>query len=415
VIDKDRSETDVQRDLADFGESLRENVSLTDRVLGQLDLVSPPAHDQYTSLETKRHSVSWVGGLTMLQKLSIGSLSAVLMLAFGLWMVTSTSGLSFAQVAESVREAKSYSFVMNDFVYQADESKGRTQMSTGRFYWQSPGSHRMETKTIQQQSGEPPYDLVRVFFTDRAGVSWDNQQKTYKAEPPMRGRTSPLMAVQKLATYSGSASKILGTEIVSGVACTGFEIPLGAIDASAGKGKMIVWVDPHRQLPVMCRLLMGEGKMEVVMEDFVWNEPIDQKLFDGKPPAGYAAVTPRATPPDQQVEKIVSALRFFAELNDGRYPEVEVIYGDVTRDTLLELAGFGGKELSEYIREKDYERILEATGGFGTMNVIQRNNADAEYNGLQVTPSDKDAVLFRWRLDDGTSQIIYGDLHTERK
>ena len=49
------------------------------------------------------------------------------------------------------------------------------------------------------------------------------------------------------------------------------------------------------------------------------------------------------------------------------------------------------------------------------MNVIQRNNADTEYNGLQVTPSDKDAVLFRWRLDDGTSQIIYGDLHTERK
>ena len=67
------------------------------------------------------------------------------------------------------------------------------------------------------------------------------------------------------------------------------------------------------------------------------------------------------------------------------------------------------------IREKNYERILEATGGFGTMNVIQRNNADTEYNGLQVTPSDKDAVLFRWRLDGGTSQIIYGDLHTERK
>ena len=74
---------------------------------------------------------------------------------------------------------------------------------------------------------------------------------------------------------------------------------------------------------------MGDGNVEVLMEDFVGKEPTNEEFFSVKPPPRHAEVAKRATPPDQRVEKIVSALRFFAEMNDGRYPEVEGIYGDL--------------------------------------------------------------------------------------
>jgi hypothetical protein len=47
-------------------------------------------------------------------------------------------------------------------------------------------------------------------------------------------------------------------------------------------------------------------------------------------PPRHAEVAKPATSPDEPInEKIVSALRFFAELNDGRYPELQVICGDL--------------------------------------------------------------------------------------
>ena len=79
----------------------------------------------------------------MLQKISFGSLSAVLIVASTVWFVSSTANVSFAQVAEILREAKSYSLVMKVFVNQSDEKEKR-HVATGRYFWRSPGSHRME-------------------------------------------------------------------------------------------------------------------------------------------------------------------------------------------------------------------------------------------------------------------------------
>jgi hypothetical protein len=47
------------------------------------------------------------------------------------------------------------------------------------------------------------------------------------------------------------------------------------------------------------------------------------------------------------------------------------------------------------------------------MERIRTYNPDAAYYGKTVGPSDKDKVLFRWKLDDGRYQVIFGDLRAE--
>ena len=64
------------------------------------------------------------------------------------------------------------------------------------------------------------------------------------------------------------------------------------------------------------------------------------------------------------------------------------------------------------MREQNYVRIIESSIGFAHVNRLVRDNPDCLYNGLFVTPEDKDQILFRWKLDDGTYQVVYGDLRT---
>ena len=51
--------------------------------------------------------------------------------------------------------------------------------------------------------------------------------------------------------------------------------------------------------------------------------------------------------------------------------------------------------------------------GFGEIEDIQTHDPDAAYYGKTVGPKDKDKVLLRWKLDDGRSEVIFGDLHAE--
>ena len=92
-----------------------------------------------------------------------------------------------------------------------------------------------------------------------------------------------------------------------------------------------------------------------------------------------------------------------------------MIYGDVIMNKMLDLVGLADKKPEKYLRSKEYSMVQKATTGFRIMNVILRDNADASYPGLEVDPGDKEKVLFRWKLESGKYQIIYGDLRTAQE
>ena len=172
-----------------------------------------------------------------------------------------------------------------------------------------------------------------------------------------------------------------------------------------------MWVGSESKLPHHIHIKMeNESEPQMVMENFSWNVEIDDSLFSIIPPDGYKDVTPTTKDPKEIADSIALALKNYSEVGNGKYPQVTMVYGDVTRDKMYEFAGYTGRDTKEFNHEDNYVKILEAGIGFGWMNKIMRENEDARYNGLIVGPTNSDDVLFSWKRDDGRFQVIYGDL-----
>ena len=232
------------------------------------------------------------------------------------------------------------------------------------------------------------------------------------------GASSPIMQLQKLVDVKDDASQQLGRKVIKGVECEGLEIEMAKVDPNVGEGTLTVWVDRQKQLPVMVSMRMANVMpAEMIMENILWNIDFEESLFSTHPPEGYALDKPSPGTPETEEKRlasITSAFQLFAEMNKGKYPQVTVIYGDVTRDTLMKLAGYANREPGKWMQEEQYQKIQQSTIGWATINQIMRTDAEASYHGLEVGPTDKDKVLFRFKLADGSYQVIFGDLRTEK-
>jgi len=179
---------------------------------------------------------------------------------------------------------------------------------------------------------------------------------------------------------------------------------------------MEIWIDTAINLQLLVRYEMkGAGYSgAILMTNFHWNVDLDPKLFDPTPPEGFGETARAASPVDEQVRKITEGLRLYAKYSGGHYPRVQMLYGDVTRDEFVKLSGAPyPPQKQEDLSDPRIAMVNNATWGFAHINTILRENADAAYHGKTVGPDDKDKVLLRWKLDDGTYEVIYGDLRSE--
>lgn len=396
---------DMEQELMSLGKTLGEKLSLSQRVLDELDaaddnsILPPPAVPRLRRP---------IGDLTMFQKLSVATLAASIALVATLWLVLSADSVSLAEVVENIRQATSY---------QADvrmetrmEVDGNKPSIVGKYYWRAPQDVRMETAM-----GDG-FTRVEIIFRDKAGIEIDPRAKTYRVAAARAGASSPIMKLQNLSDFSQRAQKQLGEKSIDGSMCDGFEIKTSDIDPSAGNGTLEVWVDRTTQLPVLVEMQISDQVPTVmVFENIVWNSELNESLFSTVPPKDYKLKKPSNWSQRTNAEKLAtmtSALKKFAALNGGKYPQVKVIYGDVTQAKMLELGGYEGVIRGERARENQFADIMQSTRGWGAMNQIMRENATAEYHGLEVGPEDADKVLFSWKEKDGATLVIYGDLRT---
>jgi hypothetical protein len=59
------------------------------------------------------------------------------------------------------------------------------------------------------------------------------------------------------------------------------------------------------------------------------------------------------------------------------------------------------------------DAMIRATAAAAFYQRFANEGREPEYFGTKVQPGDSDAVLLKWKLDDGRHRIIYGDLHVE--
>jgi outer membrane lipoprotein-sorting protein len=228
-----------------------------------------------------------------------------------------------------MREAKSYKVMMN-------HSAGGNFKVTQRMYWQAPGTFRMESDVTA-----PRKNQVHIVSADGPGIELTPADKIFRRLPARQGQRSLLLTPESLKKFSGQADRVLPEKEVAGRKLPGFELDAKKVDPDIFPGTLQVWFDPDTNLPAYIdyafTLTDTPGKGTVVWHDFEWNVPLDPKLFDVTPPPGYTDMTQAAVPLAEQVEQIRAALSAYAALAKGEYPRVKLVFGDVTRDKMLEI------------------------------------------------------------------------------
>jgi len=380
----------------------------------RLFLELPVRHKQSTLARIRNDIVSWIKGLDMTRRIALSSAgaSAVLMLLIMLSATVADRASAMERMKSVVSKARSFKAKMTqeDLVPAQPGQPAAKHTVSGVSYWQTPRSTRTELK------GLGGMDTVVIYPAGKPGIQIDHKSKTYRCMPERRGHLSPFMMLEGLSSYSGDADRLLGTKEINGRRASGFMIDTKKIDPDAHSGTAEIWIDDETYLPVEMHIAMENTMAQMVlrMENIQWNEQLDPSLFALAPPDGYADSTPKAPVLEEQIKRISTALKMYSQLSGGHYPRVNIIYGDVTRDEMLEMAGYKRFPTQDQMKDKKYQAIIgEVSWGLATINSILRDNSDAAYFGRTVGPNDKDKVLLRWRLEDGSFHVLYGDLRDE--
>jgi outer membrane lipoprotein-sorting protein len=392
---------------------LKNHLTLKEQVVEQLQLREPKSADRFVRRSIGR--LTPFEGSNAMRHLSLGTLATISLFVLFTWM--HDSPFTFAQAIETIQEVTSYSaeFSMEN---RSAAAPDRVTM-TGKLYWRAPDEYRSESKLLRSTSENAATpDIIEINSSSKPGLLLNVASKQAVELAPNGGTKSPLHMLQNLKKYRSVAAKVLGGKSVDGIECTGFEIDLRDIDPDGGSGVLEVWFDNRRQLPQRVFIHMSEqfAPVDLIYKNFVWNENFDQKLFSVEKPADYTTQVSsvRRLSEEQAAEIIADAFKLYAELNDGEYPQVNVIYGDVAIARLRQLSGIKphdvGKLQKDTELKKKYSKIEATIEAWEEVSRIMRENPTAEYYGLTVSTSDGDKVLFKWRRLDGKYQIIHANL-----
>lgn len=351
----------------------------------------------------------WIGGTPMRRRIAFGgaglvAAAAMLLAAFRLIGPTT----SLAQVAARVQQVKTYSCQATMIAPGAPYEK-----AIMRTYWKAPGSIRME------RFHDDRLVQTTIHPAGRPGIEIRPVRKTYVLVPPRNfrpGRWSPGHWITGLANYAGKPDRDLGIREIDGRRAHGFEVAASKLERDVfipGEAVMRIWADVDSRLPVLFEVEIREGGPQgtVRFDQFQWDVPLSDDLFQVSVPENYTDRTPPAKTDQEKEEHLVQALRGYADIA-GHYPKVKILSGDLIDDMRAKVGipRDPAQLTPEHIKSKAYVDLLKSTWGWNIGHEILRDDPDAAYHGKTVGPKDKDKVLFRWKLDDGRYRVLYGDL-----
>jgi hypothetical protein len=399
-----------------------------ERLLAQLRSTGATTVKRETA---SRQIPRWLGKISLRQRIALAGLAVAAAMA-----VIATSGLitgkhlsAMEQMASQIRKIKTVSYRSRAIGPRHVGSAVIPQ----NFYWHAPGSTRTESLLEDGTT----VSFVVIHPAGKAGIEINHLAKTYRRLPALRGSAAEDQEdwIARLGRLSGPADHDLGTKEIDGRMAQGFSIADKHDPVSIALGLTIeAWLDPESRLPVVVDASwnvfghISRGRVD----GYVWDAELDPELFVAEPPTGYTDSTPQPLALAEQCRNIAAGLEFYAVVSGGHYPELEKFQAVVVSVQMQRWLGsepvssdadvIGSIiEAVEYelrqVRMADYAKTHSDEKapwvGFQLMQEIQEYNPDAAYHGMTVRPRHKDQVLFRWKLEDGQYQVIYGDLHFE--
>jgi hypothetical protein len=236
-------------------------------------------------------------------------------------------------------------------------------------------------------------------------IRMDEDEFEYRA---MQADAQEMVALFKEYPY-----RDLGQRRIDGVSAEGIELVdpefmLGVFDSS----RIRLWVDTATGWPVRLETEMsadgGSLQNEVVLYDFQWNVVLPAAEVDADIPADYELAMDIDAPVADE-EHAIAGLRIHAERMDGRYPS-SLTWGSAVNQMIMNPRSLGGDREEALRGLQELMRIRDTIAFYVE---LQKAGRDAAYHGNEVTASDLDRVLLRWRMDDGQYRVVYGDLSTQ--
>jgi hypothetical protein len=216
----------------------------------------------------------------------------------------------------------------------------------------------------------------------------------------------------------------LGHDTINGIKVWGIEATdpmlgtkLGSVLSSGMFDSIVVrlWVDVETKLPV--RLTAqgsaknGEISMDLVIDDFQWDVAMDQSELELVIPDDYKLLGQATWDVTNEGEDIVEVLKIFAEYTDGKYPS-----SLSTMTVAREIVGPLRRKLAQYqpggLPKEVIEKLTKLEMVGQVYAAIEKEGKDPAYYGDKVTAEFTQAVLLRWKIDDGRYRVVFGDLST---
>ncbi len=325
---------------------------------------------------------------------------------------------AFATALEHLRSAKT--IVCRITIPGGVEIQGMDVKAEGKMWVSAEHGSRVEMyvngslSQLQHTPLEGPTILVSP--QSRSYMELDLSEMA----PDQTATRTPNAWLEKLKELEAEADRELGYDTVDGREVTGFEIsgerlgfasPAGA---DAPGAFMQMWVDIQTGLPVQMKTSVPmpgpDGPMTVVMDQFEWDAPVDASLFAPDLPPEYVKLDVKFARPSE--ETLLLALNKIRELTGGRYTSTLQ-----SVSALAEIAGLLTDSAKTKVEALDQQGImqmaLEIASGCNYFGQLLREGREPEYFGNSVTADDEDQVLLRWKLEDGSTRVIYGDLRIE--
>jgi hypothetical protein len=381
------------------------------RVVGRAVNI-PSLHVCADRARTGNCLIAWTEKLTMKQRIALGSVGATAALGLLLvWAIGITRPASaMEKMVQSIRKAKSYKYTATHRITAWDDHDSFMVEET--VYWLAPGSRRIEGKDLEKKDPKPWMESIAIEPAGKPGIVIYPHDKCFWFQPARHDNFhSPFDEPENFADLSAQAEMTRALRVIDGKKARGFVIDVKKIDPDFPcLGFEEIWIDVDTSLPVMVhsRLMRRDFVSDRVMH-YQWNIELSPDLFATKPPKGYKDDTEPPISSEERVRRITEALRIYAELNRGRYPQARYVSSAVLHD-LVTLLGFDDPPTKKQFHDS---RFSAARAGLRQIWEIERFRPDVAYYGRTVGPNDKNNVLLRWKLDDSRYQVIFGDLHAE--
>jgi len=213
----------------------------------------------------------------------------------------------------------------------------------------------------------------------------------------------------------------LGRKTINGVAAWGIEVSdpnlgakMGAFISSGMFDKTLVqlWVDEANELPIKMTAIgsseQGQTSMELYMDQFQWDVDINPALLEPEIPEGYERLAQVQWEKGREGEEIVEVLQLFVEFVEGKYPAslntmtVAQAIAPALKEKFPPELGPPGKDLIARLMKVDRVGMMYTT--------LEKDGKDPAYYGDTVSMASPEAVLFRWKIDDNTYRVVFGDL-----